>query len=158
MSEGKERCISKITKSMYIPGDIVDTDGNDIEIEGKVKGNIKTSGKVNVTGEVEGYIEAGAIYASGAAIRGNLISDTDIKVGSNTVIIGDVSASSVAVAGAIKGNLDVKNTIVISDTGIVLGNIKSGGLEIAAGAAVEGTITLDYAETPPTLFFEEFEK
>lgn len=153
----KESNINKITKSTTLTGDLVDNESEGLDIAGTVNGNVKTNGKINITGVVNGDVEAQAIYTSGARIRGNLTASSAIKVGNETVIIGNVTAETIALAGAVKGNLDIKDTAVISETGIFQGDVKGKAIEIAAGAVVEGSIDLCYAEVPSGEYFKKFD-
>lgn len=145
-----------ITKGMSIIGDLSST-GN-LELLGSVTGNIVISGKLNITGTIEGDSKASEIYAEGAKITGEVNSTGSMKVGQSTVIIGNIFATSAVIAGAVKGDIDVKGPVILDTSAIVMGNIKSKSVQINNGAVIEGICSQCYADVNPSTFFEEFKK
>ncbi len=148
--------VSNITAGMVINGDI--TSQGSLELVGTVHGNINLSGKMSITGVIEGNSQAAEIYAENAKITGEVRSLGSVKVGQETVIIGNIYANSAVIAGAIKGDIDVHGPVVLDTTAIVMGNIKSKSVQINNGAVIEGMCSQCYAEVNPTSFFDEIKK
>lgn len=148
--------VSNITAGMTINGD-VKSQGS-LELVGTVHGNINIAGKMSITGVIEGNSQAAEIYAEHAKITGEVRSMGSVKVGQETVIIGNIFATSAVIAGAIKGDIDVHGPVVLDTTAIVMGNIKSKSVQINNGAVIEGMCSQCYAEVNPTSFFEEIKK
>ncbi len=142
-----------IPNGMTITGDI-QTNGS-LDIMGTVKGNVTVAGKLNITGNIEGDSKAEEIFADGARIIGEVVSNGSIKVGQSTVIKGNMSATSAVLAGAVKGDIDVRGPVVLDSTSIIMGNIKSKSIQINNGAAIEGLCSQCYAEVSPSSFFTE---
>ena len=142
-----------IPNGMTVTGDI-QTNGS-LDIMGTVKGNVTVAGKLNITGNIEGDSKAEEIFADGARIIGEVVSNGSIKVGQSTVIKGNMSATSAVLAGAVKGDIDVKGPVVLDSTSIIMGNIKSKSIQINNGAAIEGLCSQCYAEVSPSSFFTE---
>nr|MBQ8252668.1 polymer-forming cytoskeletal protein [Lachnospiraceae bacterium] len=142
-----------ITAGMMITGDMVSK--GSIEILGKVKGNVEVLGKLNVSGTIEGDSKAAEVFADSAHITGKVVASGTIKIGQNSVIIGDISATSAVVAGAVKGDIDVQGPVILDASAIVMGNIKSKSVQINNGAVIEGMCSQCYAEVNPTSFFDE---
>ena len=145
-----------ITAAMVIKGDIT-TEGS-IDVIGTVNGNIEALGKLNITGHIIGNSKAAEIYAEGAKINGEISSDGAVKIGASSVIIGNITATSAAIAGAVKGDIDVQGPVILDTSAIVMGNIKSKSVQINNGAVIEGMCSQCYADVNPTSFFEEFKK
>lgn len=145
---------SIITAGTTITGDIA-SEGS-IEILGTVSGNIEAWGKLTITGHVNGNSKAAEIYAEGAKINGEVVSDGAVKIGASTVIIGNIMATSAAIAGAVKGDIDVRGPVVLDTSAIVMGNIKSKSVQINNGAVIEGMCSQCYADVSPTTFFDEY--
>lgn len=145
---------SVITGGMMITGDIV-SEGS-IDIIGTVNGNIDALGKLNISGHINGNSKAAEIYAESAKINGEVISEGAIKVGASAVIIGNISATSAAIAGAVKGDIDVHGPVILDASAIVMGNIKSKSVQINNGAVIEGMCSQCYADVSPTSFFEDY--
>lgn len=148
--------VSNITAGMVINGDI--TSQGSLELVGAVHGNINVSGKMSITGVIEGNSQAAEIYAESAKITGEVRSLGTVKVGQETVIIGDIYATSAVIAGAVKGDIDVHGPVILDTTAIVMGNIKSKSVQINNGAVIEGMCSQCYADVNPTSFFDEIKK
>ena len=148
--------VSTITAGMSITGDI--TSQGSLELIGTIHGNINISGKMSVTGVIEGNSQASEIYAESAKITGELRSLGSVKVGQETVIIGNIFATSAVIAGAVKGDIDVQGPVVLDASAIVMGNIKSKSVQINNGAVIEGMCSQGYADVSPTTFFDEIKK
>lgn len=145
---------SVITAGMSVTGDIV-SEGS-MELIGKVMGNIEVLGKLNITGHINGNSKAAEIYAEGAKINGEIVSEGAVKIGASTVIVGNITATSAAIAGAVKGDIDVRGPVVLDASAIVMGNIKSKSVQINNGAVIEGMCSQCYADVSPTSFFEDY--
>ncbi|MCM1191335.1 MAG: polymer-forming cytoskeletal protein [Butyrivibrio sp.] len=145
---------SVITEGMTITGD-VSTQGS-IDVIGTVNGNIDALGKLNITGHVNGNSRAAEIYAESAKINGEIVSEGAVKIGASSVIIGNITATSAAIAGAVKGDIDVKGPVILDASAIVMGNIKSKSVQINNGAVIEGMCSQCYADVSPTSFFDEY--
>ena len=142
-----------ITAGMAITGDMISK--GSIEILGKVKGNVEILGKLNVSGTIEGDSKAAEVFADSAHITGKVTAEGTIKIGQNSVIIGDIVASSAVIAGAVKGDIDVQGPVILDASAIVMGNIKSKSVQINNGAVIEGMCSQCYAEVNPTSFFDD---
>lgn len=145
---------SVITAGMTITGDL--TSEGSVDVIGSINGNIDVLGKLNVTGHINGNSKAAEIYAESAKINGEVVSAGSVKIGASSVIIGNITATSAAIAGAVKGDIDVKGPVILDASAIVMGNIKSKSVQINNGAVVEGMCSQCYADVSPTSFFDEY--
>ncbi len=143
-----------ITAGMQITGDI--TSEGSVDVIGMVNGNIDILGKLNITGHINGNSKASEIYAESAKINGEVVSEGAVKIGASSVIIGNITATSAAIAGAVKGDIDVKGPVILDASAIVMGNIKSKSVQINNGAVIEGMCSQCYADVSPTNFFDEY--
>ncbi len=145
--------VATITKMMTVNGDL--NSRGSLDVIGAVNGNVKVKGKLNITGSIVGNSEAAEVYAQDATIAGDLTSTGSVKVGSNTVIRGNIYATSAVIAGAVKGDIDVHGPVILDATAIVMGNIKSKAVQINNGAAIEGMCSQCYADVSPSNFFKD---
>lgn len=148
--------VGVITAGMTVVGDIASQ--GSMNVIGSVTGNIEIQGKLNVTGEIEGDSSAADIYAEGARINGEVRSAGSVKIGQNTIIIGNIFSTSAVIAGAVKGDIDVKGPVILDASAIVMGNIKSKSVQINNGAVIEGLCSQCYADVNPTSFFDDIKK
>ncbi|SKB66773.1 Polymer-forming protein [Lachnospiraceae bacterium] len=142
-----------ITLGMKINGDIT-SEGN-LDVLGTVNGNIHIRGKLNISGSVTGNSKASEIFADSAKITGEVISTGAVKVGQESVILGNITATSAVIAGAVKGDIDVHGPVILDTSAIVMGDIKSKSVQINNGAVIEGHCSQCYAEVSPTSFFDD---
>ena len=145
--------ISTIMKNVVVNGDI-EADGS-LDLFGAVNGNIKILGKLNVTGKINGNSEAVEVYAQSANVVGDITSHGSVKIGNDSVIRGNIYATSAVIAGAVKGDIDVKGPVILDASAIVMGNIKSKSVQINNGAVIEGLCSQCYADVSPSSFFRE---
>ena len=143
-----------ITAGMVITGDI-NSEGS-MDLVGTVNGNIEMLGKLNITGYINGNSKAAEIFAEGAKVNGEIVSEGSVKIGASSVVIGNITATSAAIAGAVKGDIDVQGPVVLDSSAIVMGNIKSKSVQINNGAVIEGMCSQCYADVSPTSFFDEY--
>ena len=143
-----------ITAGMVITGD-VSSEGS-MDLVGTINGNIDILGKLNITGYINGNSKAAEIFAEGAKINGEIVSEGSVKIGASSVVIGNITAISAAIAGAVKGDIDVQGPVVLDPSAIVMGNIKSKSVQINNGAVIEGMCSQCYADVSPTSFFDDY--
>ena len=143
-----------ITAGMVITGD-VSSEGS-MDLVGTINGNIDILGKLNITGYINGNSKAAEIFAEGAKINGEIMSEGSVKIGASTVVIGNMTATSAAIAGAVKGDIDVQGPVILDSSAIVMGNIKSKSVQINNGAVIEGMCSQCYADVSPTSFFDDY--
>jgi len=148
--------VGVITAGMTVVGDIASQ--GSMNVIGSVTGNIEIQGKLNVTGCIDGDSSASDVYAEGARINGEVRSAGSIKIGQNTIIIGNIFSTSAVIAGAVKGDIDVKGPVILDASAIVMGNIKSKSVQINNGAVIEGLCSQCYADVNPTSFFDDIKK
>lgn len=153
MSQPASDEVSTITKNVTVNGDL--EAAGSLDLFGAVNGNIKVLGKLNVTGSITGNSEAAEVYAQRAKIVGDITSYGSVKIGSESVIRGNIFATSAVIAGAVKGDIDVKGPVILDASAIVMGNIKSKSVQINNGAAIEGLCSQCYADVSPSNFFRE---
>lgn len=145
--------VSTITKNVVVNGDI-EADGS-LDLFGSVNGNIKVLGKINVTGNITGNSEAAEVYAQSAKVVGDITSYGSVTIGCDSVIRGNIYATSAVIAGAVKGDIDVKGPVILDASAIVMGNIKSKSVQINNGAVIEGLCSQCYADVSPSSFFRD---
>ncbi len=141
-----------ITKNMKITGDLEST--GSIEVQGQINGNVRCNGKLTVTGNIIGNSTSSEFFADAARIQGEISSTGTVKVGVNSVIIGNITASSAVIAGAVKGDIDIQGPVVVDSSAVVAGNIVSRSVQINNGAVIEGFCSQKYSDMDVNSVFE----
>ena len=143
---------SVITASTVLTGDLQSS--GSFEIQGTINGNVTCNGKLTVTGTINGNSNASEFFADVAKIEGEVVSTGTVKVGTGSVIIGNITASSAVIAGAVKGDIDVQGPVVVDTSAVIMGNIKSRSVQINNGAVIEGFCSQCYADIDVQGLFE----
>ena len=133
-----------ITAGMTIKGDIEST--GSVDVKGGIEGNIICNGKLVVTGVIHGNSTSAEFFADAAKIEGEVNTSGTAKIGVGSVIIGNITATSAVIAGAVKGDIDVQGPVVVDTSAVVMGNIKSRSVQINNGAVIEGFCSQCYAD------------
>ncbi|MBE5947407.1 MAG: polymer-forming cytoskeletal protein [Lachnospiraceae bacterium] len=145
--------VTTISKGVHLEGNLR-AEGS-VNLLGSVVGDLECDGKLVIDGTIKGNAKAAEIYANGARVEGDIMSEGSLKVGSGSVIIGNVVASSAVIGGAIKGDIDVKGPVIVDSTAVVYGNIKSRSVQLNNGAVLEGHVSQCYAGVDVKALFEE---
>lgn len=88
-----------------------------------IKGNVSTSGEIQLDGTVEGDVKSNSV-----------------TIGENGTVKGKVNADDVIVKGTVKGSITGRN-IRIEKSAKLTGDICHQTLSIEAGAYIEGSLT-----------------
>ncbi len=88
----------------------------------KVEGNMHIPGSLRVEGRVEGEIKAGG----------------DVFIGEEGLVVANIQARNVIIAGEVQGNVDAVEKLEIVPTGKLFGDIKIAKLIIEDGATFKG--------------------
>ena len=133
-----------ITEGMTITGNLEST--GSVEVRGTVIGDVTCNGKLVVTGAITGNTSSSEFFADNARVQGEIVAEGTVKVGSGSVIIGNISSTSAVVAGAVKRDIDVHGPVVVDTSAVVMGNIKSRSVQINNGAVIEGFCSQCYSD------------
>lgn len=93
----------------------------------KVEGDFRSDGDVIIDGEVSGSLETAK----------------SLRIGETARIQANVKAASAIVAGEIEGNIFVKEMLELLATSHVKGDIQTSRISIAAGAQVNGRLSME---------------
>lgn len=144
--------VSVITATTTLTGDI--QSAGSFDIQGTINGNVTCNGKITVTGTINGNSSASEFFADVAKVEGEVASTGTVKIGTGSVIIGNITAASAVIAGAVKGDIDVQGPVVVDTSAVIMGNIKSRSVQINNGAVIEGFCSQCYADIDVQGLFE----
>ena len=93
----------------------------------RVEGEFVSQGNVVVEGEVQGTIQTAG----------------DLQVGTEAKIRANVTAQNAVVAGEIRGNIQIDGRLELQESASVIGDVTANVLSVAAGAQLNGAVTMD---------------
>lgn len=98
-----------------------------------IRGELDTEGTVRIDGRVEGRLHR----------IGTLI------IGVKGVVVGDVEANDIVVAGSIVGHVQVANKVEVQATARLRGDLSAGTMLLHEGGKIQGTLTVGKVEEVP---------
>jgi cytoskeletal protein CcmA (bactofilin family) len=106
------------------------TDANKVEtiigLETHFHGTVSTKGMLRVDGKIDGGISEAS----------------EVIIGTDGQIKGDISAVNIVVGGKITGNINATNQIELLPTAQIYGDIRTPQLQISEGAVFEGNCVM----------------
>ncbi len=92
----------------------------------EIKGDVTCSGDIRIDG----------------TLKGTLVSQGKVVVGSNGLIDGEVTCKNADISGTIKAKLTVKELLQLKPTANILGDINANKLSIDPGASFTGSCNM----------------
>lgn len=128
-----------ITSTMKITGDIKSEDN--LFIDGQVFGNITTTENVRARNLIVGDIKADNVMFNKVRLKGNSMLKGNAVVEDDSIIVGNIYAENIKLAGKVKGDLDINGAAVLLEKALVVGNIVVSTLATESGARIDGNIS-----------------
>lgn len=144
--------VTVITKGTTINGSIASDCS--LDVMGVINGDIDCLGKLTITGKVVGNAKASEVFINTERFEGNVTSEGCVKIGIETVVVGNIVSTAAVIAGAVKGDIDVQGTVVIDASAIIKGNVKAKSVQMNNGAVLDGYCSLAYASVDIDKIFE----
>ena len=94
--------------------------------------------KVNIDGNI--YTESSLYIA--AKLNGEIRSDSDVYVGADGIINGNIYARNICVAGVVEGAIEASGVLKVLETGKLYGDINVFRFILAEGAVYEGKCSM----------------
>ena len=132
-----------------------DTDVTVIAAGAVITGSIESEGSVAVYGVVNGGIKCKKKFIASGQVTGDVDAGGNLKIGSGSVIQGDVYGQTAVIAGAVKGEIDIKGPVIIDNTAVIKGNIKSRSVQINNGAIIDGYCSQCYNDVDVKEIFKD---
>ena len=128
-----------ITENMKVKGEVISA--ANIELFGRIDGNVETKGSFVSTGTVVGNVKADSVLLTkNSAVKGDIHSLASVVVEADAVIIGSITAKSVKLDGKVKGNLFVEEMTELTENALISGNIETTCISTSHGSRIRGSI------------------
>lgn len=106
--------------------------------------------------EVTGHLSVSESIRIDGKLIGNVCAAQDsqvtVVVGSHGLVVGNVGARRVVVAGRIQGSIEAQDEVELHSGSVVEGDVSCASVSIAHGAKVLGRMTASHERTPtPTI-------
>lgn len=133
---GSQKQMTIISKGTIITGDLKSE--GDIEVYGTLTGSVSTVGNIRISGRQVGDVQGANITLSSCTVRGNITAAEDVKIDSDSVVIGDVKAKNLDVNGKLQGNVHGKSSITCQNNAVIVGDLTAASIVVNNGARLQG--------------------
>lgn len=148
----KEKSYSVIADETTVMGNIKTT--GHIDIIGEVLGNVEAGGNIAVLGSISGNVASEKMGLENCRINGNLKASVGIVASATSTIIGNVRTKNLLLDGRLKGNINADNVVVFRKNAYFLGDVQAGQIAIEMGAIFNGNIKMLTGGDPDAPFYE----
>ena len=130
-----------ITKGVVIEGNIRTT--SKLTIMGEVTGNVISSADLVIKGKVGGSLEGNNIVLSQCEVKDTVTAVNELSISAMSVVNGDIKSGSVVSNGTVLGNITA-NKVVLSEESKTVGDVSCKTIRISEGASLKGKLeTID---------------
>lgn len=114
-----------------------------LRIVGEVTGDVKSTADVVIEGKVGGAIQGNNIFLSECEVNNSITASNEVTISERSMINGDVKAGAVTSNGVINGNLDAQS-VTLNSASRTVGDVKCKLIKIGEGAGLKGALeTID---------------
>ncbi|MEG1895470.1 MAG: polymer-forming cytoskeletal protein [Oscillospiraceae bacterium] len=138
LSTGSETVIAH---DVVIEGNIKSS--SKLRIVGEVTGDVKSTADVIIEGKVGGSIQGNNIFLSECEVNNNINASNEVNISERSMVNGDIKAGAVTSNGVVNGNLDAQS-ITLNGASRTVGDVKCKLIKIGEGAGLKGKLeTID---------------
>ena len=111
---------------------------DNVVLEGRVNGDVVSSGRVRVSGTHQGNIKAVNLILDKGVITGDVTCEENVTVEPGSTLTGNVTAAAARINGTIQGNLKITGQVTLCSSAVLTGDLVAGSCIMEAGCAVQG--------------------
>ena len=126
-----------IGKSVVIEGNVRTT--AKLIVNGEVTGSVISTADLVITGKVGGAIQGNNITLSQCEINDTVTATNEVQISSKSVINGDIKSGALTNEGTVNGNVSA-NSVTLLGTSKTVGDITCKTIRISEGAALKGKL------------------
>jgi cytoskeletal protein CcmA (bactofilin family) len=109
-----------------------------LNVSGFVDGNIAAKGNVSAAGIINGDLNCNALVFEFGEINGEVSAVSNVTIGENAIVNGNLYAKNLNAAGKVMGRLVVTEHAHFQSTAVISGDIKSKTISADQGAVLDG--------------------
>jgi cytoskeletal protein CcmA (bactofilin family) len=88
--------------------------------------------------KIDGRLESSGTFRLDSVMKGTLVSEETLILGSNASVEGEIIGNHVVIAGRFDGTIQAKGKVEIQPSGVVTGEIHTRCLVMEPGAVFDG--------------------
>lgn len=96
---------------------------------------------------VKGDIQSNSDVWVDSAIDGNIVTDSDLGVGENGHVNGNIRARNVVIAGSVEGDIDIMESATLEASARVSGKLTAADLSVDSGAKINGEVAMHFNDS-----------
>lgn len=101
---------------------------------------------IGISATIVGDINSSGVIKFDGTLTGNITSDSDIIIGEDAHINGDINANNVCISGKVVGNIKCSQILEILSDGNLTGDVEVANLSIEKGGIFNGRCNIVSSE------------
>ncbi|MCI8630750.1 MAG: polymer-forming cytoskeletal protein [Firmicutes bacterium] len=135
-----------VTQGMNIAG--VVTSADNIEVLGRIDGDVDVKGDFISEGIIVGDIAANNVLTKkSSVVKGEIKAEGAAVIEKDVTVIGNITAGNIRIDGKVKGNLFVEGNTELTANALVAGDIQTARISVSSGSRIKGSIITKSVET-----------
>jgi cytoskeletal protein CcmA (bactofilin family) len=126
-----------ITKGVIIEGNIRTT--SKLTIIGEVTGNVVSSADLVIKGKVGGSIEGNNVVLSQCEVKDTVTAQNEVSISAMSVVNGDIKSGVVTSNGTVSGNINASK-VILGEESKTVGDVTCKTIRISEGASLKGKL------------------
>lgn len=126
-----------ITKGVIIEGNIRTT--SKLTVIGEVTGNITSTADLIIKGKVGGAIEGNNVTLSQCEVKDTVTAQNEINISAQSIVNGDLKGGCVISNGSVFGNINATR-VILSEESRTVGDVSCKTIRIGEGASLKGKL------------------
>lgn len=147
-----EETVERTISGLFIDGNV--SSESDLTLDCEVHGNLVAKQKATIMGIIDGNVSCKELLAKDARIIGDISCASVARIEKGSVVIGNIDADTVVLAGAVKGNIKAKKSITLIGQAVVQGDLTSAKIHLSDEAIIEGVCHWKQANGNLDQFFQ----
>lgn len=140
MSREAESPVTYIAPGTVVEGNL--RSSGDVDIAGDIVGDVVSDGSVVIRKSIKGNVNAVNLNVINCHMEGDIAVEKHVYLNEESTIDGNVEGEDVTVSGRINGNITVKGNLTLDERARVVGDVKVGTLTMARGAVIKGRLDM----------------
>ena len=125
-----------ISAGTVLTGNIEANDN--VVLEGRMTGDMVSSGRVRVSGTLQGNTKAVSMILDKGQITGDVECEESVTIEPDSSLVGNLTAATARINGTIQGNVKISGQATLCSKAVLTGDLVAASVVMEAGCVVKG--------------------
>lgn len=134
--------ITVISKNTMIDGNVRSL--ANMSIDGDIRGDVETTKDIELNGKIVGNMTCNNANMITSQVQGNLMLKGSVEIGRDTLLIGDLNSGFASINGKVKGNVEITGKAEFKADAVIFGDISASTITVDDGAIIQGYVSTTF--------------